>query len=118
MVTWVELATALVVMVKAALVLPAGITTVPLTGTCAAAVLLLERLTVAPPLGAGPVRVAVPVEEVPPATELGFTLTDCKVGLPPAAGDPKAMNSEAPWPEAVPQLMDVVTPVWVEDTIW
>lgn len=66
-------ATGLVVMVKEAVVAFAG--TVTLVGTRAAAVLLLERVTTAPPDGAGPLRVTVPVEEVPPITEVGLTVT-------------------------------------------
>jgi len=38
----------------------------------AAGVLLLERVTAMPPDGAGPFRVTVPVELVPPVTVLGF----------------------------------------------
>ena len=55
--------------VKVALVAPAG--TVTLVGTLAAA-LLLESRTCAPPAGAGPLSVTVPVEEFPPATLVGF----------------------------------------------
>ena len=42
----------------------------------AADVLLLVRVTTAPPDGAGPVKVTVPVDEVPPITELGLRLTE------------------------------------------
>ena len=117
MVTGVEVLTALVVMLNVALVALAGTSTDPDEGTCAAA-LLLERVTVAPPLGAGLVSVTVPVEANPPVTLLGFTLTDCKTGLAPAVGAWKAMNREAPWLTAVPQLVEVVRLVWSEDTIW
>jgi hypothetical protein len=65
--------TAEVVIVNVALVAPA--VTVTLAGTCAADVLLLVRVTTAPPDGAGPVKVTVPVDEVPPITELGLRLT-------------------------------------------
>ena len=66
-------ATAVVVIVNVAVVAFAG--TVTLAGTCAALVLLLESVTTAPPAGAGPVRVTVPVEETPPTTEVGLTAT-------------------------------------------
>ena len=64
MVTAVDAVTTLVLTVKVALVAPAG--TVTLEGTVAAAVLLLESVTCAPPAGAGPLSVTVPVEEFPP----------------------------------------------------
>jgi hypothetical protein len=66
--------TALVVMVKVAEVAPAA--TVTLAGTDAIEVLLLDKLTAAPPAGAGPLRVTVPVEEAPPVTLAGFTAMD------------------------------------------
>jgi hypothetical protein len=61
-------------MVKVALVAPAA--TVTLAGTCAAAVLLLDSVTIAPPAGAAPLRVTVPVELVPPTTDAGDLVTD------------------------------------------
>ena len=69
--------TGLVVMVKVAVVAPAA--TVTLAGTWAAAVLLLDRLTMAPAAGAGPFRVTVPVEDAPPITEVGLRLIELKV---------------------------------------
>ena len=67
-------ATADVVIAKVAVVAPAA--TVTLAGDCAAAVLLLVRVTTAPLDGAGPVKVTVPVDEVPPSTEVGLSLTE------------------------------------------
>jgi hypothetical protein len=66
--------TTLVVTVNVAEVLPAA--TVMLVGTVAADVLLLERVTTAPPVGAAPLRVTVPVEGLAPVTLLGFSDTD------------------------------------------
>src|SRR5438094_10025375 len=78
MVTTVEEPTGVVLTVKVALVLPAG--TVTLAGTVAAPVLLLDKLTTAPPLGAGPLSVTVPVEELPPVTLDGLRLREESVG--------------------------------------
>ena len=78
MVTTVEEPTGVVLTVKVALVLPAG--TVTLAGTVAAPVLLLDKLTTAPPLGAGALSVTVPVEELPPVTLVGLRLSDESVG--------------------------------------
>src|SRR5258706_111843 len=74
MVTVVDAATALVLTVNVALVAPAA--TVTLGGTVAAAVLLLESATVAPPAGAARLSVTVPVEEFPPVTLVGFSERD------------------------------------------
>src|SRR5882762_1266834 len=64
--------------VKVALVAPPG--TVTLEGTLAAR-LLLERRTCAPPAGAGPLSVTVPVEDcVPPMTLVGFSSSEETVG--------------------------------------
>jgi hypothetical protein len=70
MVTGVDAATALVLTGKVTLVAPAA--TVMLEGTLAAP-LLLERATCAPPAGAAPLSVTVPVEEFPPVTLVGFS---------------------------------------------
>src|SRR6266404_3842515 len=73
MVTVVEEATALVLTVNVALVAPAA--TVTLDGTLAAP-LLLESATVAPPVGAAPLRVTVPDEEFPPVTLVELSESD------------------------------------------
>src|SRR5258705_413574 len=70
MVTVVEAETVLVLTVNVALVAPAA--TVTLAGTRATVVLLLESATCAPPAGAGPLNVTVPVDEFPPTTLVGF----------------------------------------------
>src|SRR3989454_10164604 len=73
MVAEVDAATALVVTVNVVLVAPAGTVTLP--GTVAA-VLLLDRVTDAPPAGAGPFSVTVPVELPPPVTVVGFSASE------------------------------------------
>jgi hypothetical protein len=88
----VVLATAVVVTAKVPVVAPAA--TVTLAGTAADA-LLLERLTSAPPVGAAPLSVTVPVELAPPTRLVGTRATDATVtggGL---------IVSEAVWLEAL-----------------
>ena len=68
---------------KVALVCPDC--TVTLDGTIATEVLLLDRVTLAPPEGAAPVSVTVPVELLPPLTLVGFNVSDESV-TPPLAG--------------------------------
>ena len=63
-------ATGVVVIVKVADVVPAGTTTV---GGAEALVELELNVTEAPPVGAMPLRVIVPVEELPPTTDVGDT---------------------------------------------
>jgi len=85
MLTVVDASTALVLTVNVALVAPAA--TVTLDGTLAAAVLLLDSATAAPPDGAAPLSVTVPVEDcVPPTTLVGFTVNEESVGAGGAAG--------------------------------
>src|SRR2546422_11747184 len=73
MVPGVDAPTVLVVTVNVVLVAPAGTVTLP--GTVAA-VLLLDRVTDAPPAGAGPFSVTVPVEFPPPVTVVGFSASE------------------------------------------
>ena len=74
MVTAVEALTTLVLTANVALLAPAA--TITLAGTRAAVVLLLESATCAPPAGAGLLNVTVPVDEFPPATLAGFTVSE------------------------------------------
>jgi hypothetical protein len=82
-VTAAEEVTELVVAVKVAVAAPAA--TVTEDGTWAAAVFELVNVTTTPPVGATPLRVTVPVDEVPPTTEVGFTLTPLSATPPPGA---------------------------------
>jgi hypothetical protein len=76
-VTEVETTTMEVPTVNVALVAPAG--TVTLEGTLAAP-LLLASVTCAPPGGAGPLSVSVPVDCAPPITLVGFSASEERVG--------------------------------------
>ena len=70
----VDMRTIDVLTVKVALALPAG--TVTMDGTLAAP-LLLESMTCAPPAGAGPLSVTVPMEDcTPPTTLVGFKVSE------------------------------------------
>ena len=71
-----EEVTALVLTVNVALVAPAA--TVTLAGADAAET-LLERVTCAPPVGAAPLSVTVPVEGDPPVTLVGLSATEERV---------------------------------------
>lgn len=83
-----------VLTVKVALVAPAA--TVTLDGTVATPALLLESETATPPAGAAPLRVTVPLEELPPLTLVGFSASDASetvdvlpqtLGVPPPPQD-------------------------------
>jgi len=77
-VTDVETRTTEVLTANVALVAPAGTNT--LEGTLAAP-LLLESTTCAPPAGASPLSVTVPVEEfTPPITLVGLSVSEETVG--------------------------------------
>src|SRR5437016_946535 len=91
MLTGVDAATALVLIEKVALVAQAG--TVPVARPLAAAVLLLESATCAPPAGAASPSVTVPVEEFPPVTVAGFSVSEETAG-----GDVGATGSIIVWP--------------------
>ena len=64
--------------VKFAVVAPEPTTT--LAGTCATA-LLLDSVTLAPPAGAGALKVTVPEEDVPPSTLVGLSTAEETVAL-------------------------------------
>jgi hypothetical protein len=74
--TEVFVATGVVVIVNVAEVLPAGTVTLPAVGTWTTEVLLLCKVTTAPPTGAAPFRVTVPVEVFPPTSVAGFNPSD------------------------------------------
>ena len=84
MVTVVDATTGLVLTANVALLAPAVIVT--LEGTRATNVLLLESVTCAPPAGAGPLNVTVPVDEFPPVTLVGFNASEASVGAGGGAG--------------------------------
>src|SRR2546429_644490 len=51
-----------------------------LEGTVAMDVLLLESAATTPPAGAGPLRVTVPVDDVPPVALDGFNVSEVRTG--------------------------------------
>ena len=84
--------TAVVVTVNVAVVAPAA--TVTDEGTVADA-LSDRRATEVPPVGAGPVRVTVPVEGLPPTTDVGLSDTDVTPAVV-TASDALAVEVSAP----------------------
>jgi hypothetical protein len=74
MLTLVDTVTVPAVAVNVVLVLPEG--TVTLAGTVATEVLPLVSVTTVPPVGAAPLNVTVPVEDVPEVTDVGLNVTD------------------------------------------
>jgi hypothetical protein len=74
-------ATASVVTVKTAFEAPAGMVT--FAGTVATAGVPLDKEMRAPPLGAGPLKTNLPVEEVPPLTLIGLSVNELRVAADP-----------------------------------
>ncbi len=107
MLTAVDAAAALVLTVNVALVTPAA--TVTLDGTLAAVVLLLERVTTAPPDGAAPLSVTVPVEEFPPVTLVGLTESEESVAAGGGAGV-TVSDADLVTPLYIPEMLTVVDP--------
>ena len=87
------------VAVNVALVAPAG--TVTPVGTDAAVLLLLERLTTAPPAGTAALSAIVPVELPPAVTLDGFIVTDASVGAPGAGATVSVVITHVPLNRAV-----------------
>ena len=99
--------TAVVTTVNVAPVAPAA--TVTLAGTVATDA-LLDSVTTAPPLGAAPLRVTVPVEEAPPVTLLGLSNTEDSVGVVPAGATVSvAVWVDPPYEAVIVAGVDVVT---------
>jgi hypothetical protein len=92
-VTDVAVVTLLVVTVKLTELAPAG--TVTLAGTVDA-LELSESDTTAPPVGAGALNVTVPVEEAPPTTLAGLTVTADSAGAGAGGFTVMAENWNAP----------------------
>ena len=109
-VTGVDAPTALVATLNVALVAPAA--TVTLAGTVAAAVLLPESDTTTPPLGAAALNVAVPVDELPPTTLVGLTVTADSAGDGGGGFTPSAANSVV-----LPRVADSWTVVVAEGNV-
>jgi len=106
-VTLVFCDTLVVLTLKVALVLPAA--TVTLEGTVATDVLVLVRLTTAPPEGALPLRVTVPVELFPPFTLVGFKVTEERVTAEAAVTVREACSVLLPRVAVITAVLVVVT---------
>ena len=92
---------------KFALVAPAA--TVTLAGTPATVVLLLDNVTMAPPVEAAVVKVTVPVLGAPPTTLVGLTVTEDKLGGGGVGLTVSTAVGEAP--PKVPEIVAVVAAV-------
>ena len=108
-VTGVAAVTPVVVIPKFALVAPGA--TVTLGGTPATVVLLLDSVTMAPPVPAAAVKVTVPVLPAPPTTLVGLTVSVDKVG---AAGTGFTVNTAVrATPPKVAEIVGAVDAVTV-----
>src|SRR5205823_14326158 len=90
--------------VKFGLIAPA--VTVTLADALATVVLLLDSVTIAPPVGAAVVNVTVPVLVVPPTTLVGLTVTEDKLG-----GGGVGLTVSTAVGEAPPKVPEIVTGV-------
>jgi len=89
--------------VRMAVVAPA--TTVTVEGTVAIAVLPLASLTIAPPAGAGPFRVTIAVEALPPVTDEGLSFRETGTG---------ALTAKVPVCVVPLKIPEIVTVAWLE----
>src|SRR5712691_5335185 len=115
-VTEVDAVTDTVVTLNVVLVLPAGTVTLPIAGTLATAVLLLERVTTAPPVGAAALKVTVPVEDAGPTTLVGLSASvESVTGGGGAGGETvsSAVLVRPPKEAEIVMVVDAVTEVVV-----
>src|SRR6202011_2627083 len=74
-----------------------------LAGTVASAGFELDKVTVAPPVGAGDANVTVPVEELPPVTLVGFSESIRAAGVTVTVPESTEISPVlAAWTTAVP----------------
>jgi hypothetical protein len=98
--------TLLVLAVNDALVAPAPM--VMLAGTETTAGLLLVRETRAPPLGALPLSVTEPEEDIPPTTGLGLKESEVRVGPPGGGWGVTVSEAVCAKPELEAEIVTVV----------
>ena len=116
MVAEVDAVTDTVVTLNVVLVLPAGMVTLPIAGTLATAVLLLKRVTTAPPVGAAALKVTVPVEDAGPTTLVGLSASVESVTGGGGAGSEtvsRAVLVRPPKEAEIVMVVDAVTEVVV-----
>src|SRR5712692_6614873 len=116
MVAEVDAVTDTVVTLNVVLVLPAGMVTLPIAGTLATAVLLLKRVTTAPPVGAAALKVTVPVEDAGPTTLVGLSASVGSVTGGGGAGSEtvsRAVLVRPPKEAEIVMVVDAVTEVVV-----
>src|SRR2546425_1125827 len=112
----VDAVTDTVVTLNVVLVLPAGTVTLPIAGTLATAVLLLKRVTTAPPVGAAALKVTVPVEDAGPITLVGLSASVESVTGGGGAGSETVSSAvlvRPPKEAEIVMVVDVVTEVVV-----
>src|SRR5206468_3670755 len=105
--------TAFVVTTNPIVLSPAGTVTLP--GTATTAVLLLDRVTTAPPAGAAALSVTVPVDVLPPGTLVGWRLSD--VGVAAGVTVSCADRVAPPLVAEIVTVVDIVTALVVTPNI-